>query len=120
MSNDPNFHPRVYSTGEGQRSTAGSSYGDWRPTGPQRPHGFDFEKRFLQPHSDDRVLLDPDYRRLRDEHERELDAHYPHWLRTRYERFAEDFGRWREQRQQGVGVPSGQEPGDEAPSQAPR
>ena len=96
MSNDPNFHPRVYDTGDGERSTAGSNYGDWRPVRPHGPHGYDFEARFRP----DWATLDPDYRRLRDEHERELDAHYPHWLQTRYQRFSDDFGRWREARSQ--------------------
>ena len=98
MSNDSDFHPHVYGTGDGERSTAGSNYGDWRPASPPRPHGYDFEERFIHPAPDDRMRLDPDYRRLRDEHERELDAHYPHWLRTRYERFSDEFGRWREER----------------------
>lgn len=97
MSNDPNFHPRVYSTGDGERSTAGSDYGDWRPAHPPRPHGYDFESRFTG-RQNEWAQLDPDYRRLRDEHERELDAHYPHWLQKRYERFADEFGRWREER----------------------
>jgi hypothetical protein len=97
MSNDTDFHPHVYPTGDGERSTAGSNYGDWRPAQPPRPHGYDFDQRFANlPH--DRVTLDPDYRRLREEHERELDAHYPAWLQARYERFSDDFGRWRQER----------------------
>lgn len=95
MNHRPDFHPHVYPTGDGERSTAGSNYGDWRPATPPRPHGYDFEARFAHgeglPH-------DPDYQRLRDEHARELDAHYPHWRQQRYQRFADDFGRWREQR----------------------
>ena len=49
MSKDSDFHPHVYPTSDGERSTAGSNYGDWRPTQPQRPHGYDFEARFRQP-----------------------------------------------------------------------
>jgi hypothetical protein len=92
MSQHPQLHPHVYPTGDGERSTAGSNYGDWRPAQPHGPHGYDFESRFPPPE------LDPDFRRLRDEHERELDAHYPHWRAARYRRFADDFERWREQR----------------------
>jgi len=97
MNHRPDFHPHVYPTGDGERSTAGSNYGDWRPATPPRPHGYVFEARFahgqgLAPHPDD-----ADYRRLRDEHARELAAHYPHWRQQRYQRFADDFGRWREQ-----------------------
>lgn len=91
MKDAPNFHPHVYPTGDGERSTAGSNYGDWRTAQPPRPHGYDFESRF-------EPSLDPDYRRLREEHERELDAHYPHWREMRYQRFSDDFGRWREER----------------------
>lgn len=97
MSNDPHLHPRVIPTGDGARSTAGSDYGDWRPARPHGPHGYDFEKRF-DPRSPDTPLLDPDYRRLRDEHERELDAHYPRWREMRYRRFADEFDRWRQER----------------------
>lgn len=97
MSNDPNFHPHVYPTGDGERSTAGSNYGDWRPAQPPRPHGYDFEKRFTDP-SPDWAAVDPDYCRLREEHERELDAHYPYWLEQRRQRFSDDFGRWRAER----------------------
>lgn len=100
MNPSPDFHPRVYPTGDGERSTAGSNYGDWRPATPPRPHGYDFEARFAHGPGDG-PPRDPDeahYRRLRDEHARELDAHYPHWRQQRYQRFADDFGRWREQR----------------------
>lgn len=100
MNPAPDLHPHVYPTGDGERSTAGSNYGDWRPAQPPRPHGYDFESRFERP---DWVSLDPDFRRLRDEHERDLDAHYPHWLQARYRRFADEFGRWREQRAAGDG-----------------
>ena len=54
MSHDPSFHPHVYPTGDGERSTAGSNYGDWRPAQPPRPHGYDFEKRF-RPQPGDRA-----------------------------------------------------------------
>ncbi|MDR7297787.1 hypothetical protein J2X16_003136 [Pelomonas aquatica] len=104
MNHDHQLHPHVYPTGDGERSTAGSNYGDWRPAHPQRPHGYDFEARFRQQPAD--WTTDPDYRRLRGEHERDLDAHYPHWREARYQRFSEEFGRWREQRA-----------GSEAPSQ---
>ncbi len=96
MSIDPNSAPLVYPTLDGERSTAGTNYGDWRPAHPPRPHGYDFESRF-QPAAGP-AALDPDYRRLRDEHERELDEHYPHWLEMRYRRFSEEFDRWREER----------------------
>lgn len=96
MSLDPRSEPRVYRTLDGERSTAGTNYGDWRPAHPPRPHGYDFESRFEHPAGP--APLDPDYRRLRDEHERELDEHYPHWLEMRYRRFSEEFGRWREER----------------------
>jgi hypothetical protein len=114
MSNDPSFHPHVYPTGDGERSTAGSNYGDWRPAQPPRPHGYDFEARFQQRPAD--WTLDPDYRRLRDEHERELDAHYPHWREARYQRFSEDFGRWREQRGSAADRDGGSEPEHGVPS----
>jgi hypothetical protein len=104
MNDAPNYHPRVYATGDGERSTAGSNYGDWRPAQPSKPHGYDFDSRFEPP---DPALADPDYRRLRDEHARELDAHYPHWLEARYRRFSDDFGRWRAAR----GADAGKEPG---------
>lgn len=97
MSNDSHFHPRVYSTGDGERSTAGSNYGDWRPDHPSPPHGYDFEQRFDQGPTE-WAALDPDYRRLRDEHERELDAHYPHWVEMRRKHFNEDFNQWRKER----------------------
>ncbi|HEY8880307.1 MAG TPA: hypothetical protein VIN03_22245 [Roseateles sp.] len=103
MNPAPDLHPHVYPTGDGERSTAGSNYGDWRPAQPPRPHGYDFESRFEQP---DWATLDPDYRRLRDEHERELDAHYPHWLQTRYKRFADEFGRWREEKAHATTTPN--------------
>ena len=81
MSHDPNFHPHVYPTGDGERSTAGSNYGDWRPAQPQRPHRNDFEARFQRTGRaiPDTVARDPD------------------GLQTRYKRFTDDFGRWREQ-----------------------
>ena len=68
MNDDRQFHPHVYPTGDGERSTAGSNYGDWRPAQPPRPHGYDFESRFAQPPADG-MAPDPDYRRLREEHE---------------------------------------------------
>jgi hypothetical protein len=51
MSNDPDSDPQVHPTksGDGERSTAGTNYGDWRPNHPQRPHGYDFEERFTTP-----------------------------------------------------------------------
>lgn len=97
MSTDPDFHPRVYATGDGERSTAGSNYGDWRPAQPPRPHGYDFESRFVNEPPPGWAALEADYRRLRDEHERDLDAHYPHWLEQRRQRFSDDFARWREE-----------------------
>jgi hypothetical protein len=44
--------PQVEPTGDGERSTAGSNYGDWRPLGRRPPHGYDFEKRFVPPSQD--------------------------------------------------------------------
>ena len=82
MSNDPDFHPRVYATGDGERSTAGSNYGDWRPAQPQRPHGYDFEARFQRAGG-----ATPD-----------AVAHDPRWQQTRYKRFTDDFGQRREPR----------------------
>jgi hypothetical protein len=74
---------RVYATGDGgERSNAGSNYGDWRPAGPRRPHGYDFEARFTQPSWPD--ADHQHYQRLRNEHARELDAHYAQWRRERY------------------------------------
>lgn len=46
----------VEPTGDGERSTAGSNYGDWRPLGPRPPRGYDFEKRFVPP------AQDPDFK----------------------------------------------------------
>lgn len=92
----PGAPPEIYATGDGWRSTAGSNYGDWRPAQPPQPHGYDFEKRF-EP-AGGGPAHDPDYQRLRAEHERELDEHYGDWLKQRYERFSDDFGRWRDGR----------------------
>lgn len=80
----PPVQPPVWPTGDGERSSAGSNYGDWRPASPAQPHGFDFEARY-----------EPDYQRLRDEHAQALDAHYPHWQATRGPGFPQDFERWR-------------------------
>ena len=60
MNEHPPLHPHVYPTGDGERSTAGSNYGDWRPAQPHGPHGYDFEERFPPPE------LDPDFRRPRE------------------------------------------------------
>ena len=60
MKPQPDLHPHVYPTGDGERSTAGSNYGDWRPAVPHGPQGYDFESRFTPP------ALDPDFRRQRD------------------------------------------------------
>lgn len=60
-STDPKLNPHVYPTGDGERSTAGSNYGDWRPAQPHRPHGYDYESGFVPPR------LDPDYRPAPDE-----------------------------------------------------
>lgn len=46
------LHPDVYATGDGERSSAGSNYGDWRPAHGPLPHGYDFESRFVAPAQD--------------------------------------------------------------------
>jgi hypothetical protein len=68
MQPGPALRPDVFPTGDGERSSAGSNDGDWRPAQPPAPHGYDFEKRFVPP------ALDPDFKPLRDEPERDLDA----------------------------------------------
>ena len=69
---------RVFRTeDDGERSNAGSNYGDWRPATPRRPHGYDFEAGFTQPQPHDADHRH--YQRLRSEHARELDAHYAQW-----------------------------------------
>ncbi|KQW52038.1 MULTISPECIES: hypothetical protein [unclassified Roseateles] len=93
MTHDPDQRlPHVYPDVDGERSTAGSNYGDWRPEQPRGPHGYDFEARFTPPEQD------PDFARLRAEYERELDARHPNWRDDPHHRFADDFGRWRELR----------------------
>ena len=89
MSHDPNYHPHVYPTGDGERSTAGSNYGDWRPADGPKPHGYDFEARFSHPPH----WQDPDFQRLRAEHARDVDERYPQWRQERYQRLSEDFNR---------------------------
>jgi hypothetical protein len=105
MNPGRNFHPQVLDTGDGERSTAGSNYGDWRPLRPHGPHGYDFEARFR-----DGVKAPDDlYRQLREDHGRELDARYPDW---RYQRFSEDFQRWREERAAAGPAPTGTTDGE--------
>jgi hypothetical protein len=85
---------QVYGTPEhdGTRSTAGSNYGDWRPNHAPRPHGVDYDAGPV-PAPD----FDPEFAQLRNEHMRDLDHHYDHWRRQRFEQFKQDFGTWREQ-----------------------
>lgn len=52
----PAEEPAVHPTGDGERSDAGTNYGDWRPSQPHGPHGYDFEDRFKPP------AQDPDFR----------------------------------------------------------
>lgn len=77
MPPGPALRPDVFPTGDGERSSAGSNDGDWRPAQPPAPHGYDFEKRFVPP------ALDPDFKPLRDEPERDLDAPDSHGLDAR-------------------------------------
>lgn len=56
MHHPVELHPDVYPTGDGERSTAGSNYGDWRPSHGPLPHGYDFESRFVPP------AQDPDFK----------------------------------------------------------
>ncbi|MGQ3051516.1 MAG: hypothetical protein ACT6S0_07015 [Roseateles sp.] len=96
--------PHVYPDVDGERSTAGSNYGDWRPEQPRGPHGYDFEARFTPPEQD------PDFDRLRAEYESELDARHPSWRDEPQRRLADDFGRWRELR--AAAGQGGKDPGD--------
>ena len=96
MIPDPDEQPRVYFSGDGERSTAGSNYGDWRPSQPQRPHGYDFEQRFKH-QLQDLTTPEPDELLLREAHERELDALYPDWPEARRTRYPDEFLSWREE-----------------------